>query len=412
MSQNNYCSWKNSLSTMYLVKIVLFLIVLAVVSADDSSVTCTEKYCDNYPGQTDPACPTLPSLCNKTNSDSGLFLLSPTPCNCCEFCIAYLNEGDTCSTGEKTSDSPTEICGPGLFCDPKTEKCVALTGTLCLDAQAKYDMDKDMGRVGDYQVRPNCDGDGYYVPYQCIPGGICYCVDKDGKRIFGSIDNNGRAEYDLPCTCSRKFDDMSYVIGRSLRPGEYLRCAQNGAYETLQCIDDKTCLCVDTIDGAATFSNAAPVEIYALSNNSLSCFNETVDREGKFYRRCEELYMNLTKEIEEIEDNYDIALAYELPDCTPDGNYAPVQEDHQYKYCVTPEGIRMSDYIVEKNSSNKELLADMNCKCAMATAIMSSVEKPSCLKNGNYDPKQCRRGSCYSVDENGNQIILTHPNRE
>ncbi|XP_044745391.1 uncharacterized protein LOC123307228 isoform X2 [Coccinella septempunctata] len=390
-------------STMQIIVGSLLLFMAVVTKADDSSIMCTESYCNKYPGQADPACPTLPSLCNKTKSDSGIFLPSPTPCNCCDFCIAYLS--DTCSTGEKTSDSPTEICGPGLYCDQTTEKCRKMTGTLCLNAQAKYDADKAVGKVGDYQVRPSCDGDGYYVPYQCIPGGICYCVDKDGNRIFGSIENNGRAEFDLPCTCSRNFNEMGNIVGRKLRPGEYFRCAQNGAYEPLQCIYDTTCLCVDTMDGAPTYKNAIPVEIYALSNDTLPCFNKTVNMEGKFFRRCEELHMNRTKEIEDKKEDYDKVLAYELPDCTPDGNYAPVQQNITHKYCMTPQGIPLTEYILEKIPSNAKLLSNMNCKCAMALRIMSSEEKPSCLKNGNYNPKQCRRGACYTVDEDGNQII-------
>lgn len=37
--------------------------------------------------------------------------------------------------------------------------------------------------------------------------------------------------------------------------------------------------------------------------------------------------MNKTKEIKDKRNDYDKVLAYELPNCTPDGNYAPVQED-------------------------------------------------------------------------------------
>lgn len=47
-----------------------------------------------------------------------------------------------------------------------------MIGTTCLKAQAQFDENKNAGKIGDYQVRPNCDADGSYVPYQCIPGGM------------------------------------------------------------------------------------------------------------------------------------------------------------------------------------------------------------------------------------------------
>ncbi|KAL3288374.1 hypothetical protein HHI36_002822 [Cryptolaemus montrouzieri] len=246
------------------------------VTAADNSILCTEDYCKNYPGPSDTPCPTLPSRCNKTDPESGIFLASPTPCNCCDFCIGYLNEGDSCSTGEETSDSPSEICGPKLYCDQATLKCRPMMETICTEAQMKYDQDKAQGKIGDYQIRPICDSNGDYVPYHCTPGGICYCVDKDGNRVFGSMDNNGKAAFELPCTCSRNHKEMSAVIGRELHPGEYFRCTQNGAYESLQCIDDQTCLCVDAIDGAPTYKDVAPVEIWAISATTLPCFNSSI----------------------------------------------------------------------------------------------------------------------------------------
>ncbi|KAL3288375.1 hypothetical protein HHI36_002823 [Cryptolaemus montrouzieri] len=111
------------------------------------------------------------------------------------------------------------------------------------------------------------------------------------------------------------------------------------------------------------------------------------------------------QEILQKKDDYDIVLSYKLPNCTLDGNYAPVQENLKSKFCSTPDGLPIPNFIVPKTTENEKLLDSMNCKCAMALRIMSSVEKPSCLQNGNYNSTQCRRGTCFNVDEDGNQVL-------
>ncbi|KAK9877536.1 hypothetical protein WA026_018644 [Henosepilachna vigintioctopunctata] len=384
---------------------LLTFIIWGVLADEKDSIYCTTDFCEKYPHAGEPPCSVIPPSCNITNSLSGIYLPSPTTCNCCEYCIGYLSEGQACATGKKTTDTPSTICGSGLYCDLDRETCRPISNTPCTKAQAEYDNRRKDGKMGDYEIRPKCDDNGDFVPYHCTPGGICYCVDKEGKRIFGSIANDGKGEYELPCDCSRNHKDMGLVMGRDLRPGEYLRCASNGAYEPLQCLDEKTCICVDEQDGTPAFDGMLPVEIWAIDRNTLSCFDPTKNVKGSFYRRCEEVYMNKSQEISDSKKDYDLVLAYELPNCTPDGNYAPVQEDHKYKFCSTPEGIPLIR--LEKKAENKKLRDEMNCKCAMARRLIKSNEKPSCLENGNYNPEQCRRGYCYTVDEDGNQIMST-----
>jgi len=44
--------------------------------------------------------------------------------------------------------------------------------------------------------------------------------------------------------------------------------------------------------------------------------------------------------------------------------------------------------------------------CARTRSLLESAgltELPTCCKNGNFEGMQCRRGSCYCVDRNGNQ---------
>lgn len=39
----------------------------------------------------------------------------------------------------------------------------------------------------------------------------------------------------------------------------------------------------------------------------------------------------------------------------------------------------------------------------------NSLELPECCPNGNYKPLACRRGQCYCVDEDGNQLGIEKP---
>lgn len=47
--------------------------------------------------------------------------------------------------------------------------------------------------------------------------------------------------------------------------------------------------------------------------------------------------------------------------------------------------------------------------CAKSRSLITLIEKPTCLQNGNYNPMQCRRGKCRCVDKNGNQNKLEVP---
>ena len=41
-----------------------------------------------------------------------------------------------------------------------------------------------------------------------------------------------------------------------------------------------------------------------------------------------------------------------------------------------------------------------------------ALEKPQCCQNGNFNPVQCRRGTCYCVDADGSQDVNKPENTE
>jgi hypothetical protein len=40
----------------------------------------------------------------------------------------------------------------------------------CFTAQRQFDKDREDGIVGFLAQRPECDADGMFAPYRCIPG--------------------------------------------------------------------------------------------------------------------------------------------------------------------------------------------------------------------------------------------------
>lgn len=43
----------------------------------------------------------------------------------------------------------------------------------------------DASKAGNVFV-PSCDANGAYMPTQCQAGGQCWCVDADGREVFGT----------------------------------------------------------------------------------------------------------------------------------------------------------------------------------------------------------------------------------
>ncbi|XP_056638366.1 uncharacterized protein LOC130446258 [Diorhabda sublineata] len=379
-------------------RIIIFFGIFGATLATEDSVLCTSDFCKGV------TCPELPERCKIQNSThNGQFLLQPSECNCCPYCLENLWEGEDCSIGDVSTGSPTTICGPGLACTPSNPESTDGTCqrmiTTCTQRQDDFDNKKANGTLGTMEVRQECDSEGEFVTYNCIPGQTCYCVNSTGSRIFGEIDYTSKPETQLFCKCSLKHYEATVIMGKQLGPGEYFRCAADGSYETVQCIDDK-CFCVDSYDGAPTYPAEKSVNITEVSKDTLKCYKK--EEPGIVYPACTEIYLKVAKEYESYkEKGYRAILGYQYPSCDLDGTYKAVQENSTHKFCVDKEGSIL--YTVDK-VVNATLAESMNCKCARANLIMTTFEKATCDENGNYSEKQCRRGKCRCVDYDGNQV--------
>nr|ACP18834.1 unknown [Chrysomela tremula] len=368
----------------------------------DESILCSPSICEGV------MCPTLPEKCKIQNAtNNGIFLPSPEACNCCQYCLENLNEGEECSIGFPAAPTPTTICGPGLTCKLTNgnlyDGICSRMSTPCMLSQDDYDYRKKYGpSIGSMEDRQECTDEGEFVSYRCIPGQTCYCVDIDGTRIFGESDFTSLSKVEMQCKCSRDYQQAKELIGRDLNPREHFRCNSKGDYDTIQCIGEQ-CLCTDALDGAPTYPNNPMVNIRNITNHTLECY-----KGDHYFKKCEEEYINILNEEDTYKEgnNYNMIIGYIFPNCDIDGTYKAVQENSTHKYCVDKEGNILTSL---NKVDNKALTDSMDCKCLRALSVMTTTEKPTCSENGNYTPMQCRRGVCRCVDSDGNQLCGKSP---
>ena len=95
-----------------------------------------------------------------------------------------------------------------------------LESSKCYTAQKQFDDQRQAGLIGHLMQRPECDGDGNFQPVRCIPGQTwvmeclvflgkllmscclsfsCYCVDEEGKRIFGEAVHTASIQISMRC---------------------------------------------------------------------------------------------------------------------------------------------------------------------------------------------------------------------
>ncbi|PSN37550.1 hypothetical protein C0J52_12554 [Blattella germanica] len=356
--------------------LLTFCYVFCLVSAEtegiDPSYLCSKEYCEEQITQT--PCEELPKKCNETNG--GIMMLDPSFCNCCDYCLQYLKEGDDCvsdGTGQPLYES---ICGPGLGCDSETRTCIALN-TPCMTEQVKFDQSREDGTWGFTQIRPLCDARGFYHPAHCIGTSICYCVNPDGERIFGEkIYSSPSVQETMNCECSlaaRKAELLAAEMGVHNQP---IHCLEDGSYDLLQCNDDM-CYCLDEETKIPDMEEGPILEINIMEEKP-QCFDTTVHTKGKYKRECEEKLQQMLLEIEMLKEDGITVIGQQLPDCQYDGRYNRVMvKDNETRWLMKQEGL---------------------------------TELPSCCDNGNFKQMQCRRGECYCVDCNGNQLGVDSSN--
>lgn len=371
--------------------LVLFALcfVCSIVIGEDPEATgdvrCYKNSCEKI------ECP------NVTCINGTLFNSPSYECGCCKQCILQLSKDQTC--GPELSDRE---CGPGLTCAPKDGKYFCMKkNTTCVQAQYEFDGRKQKGEVGMYEARPECDREGEYVAKKCTPGGSCYCIDKEGKRIFGEgLPDAVLAGETMDCQCSRDYEVAKQL--RALDTAAFFHCLPNGNYDKLQCIA-QACFCINPTDQSLASVNKEPIT----NVEDLPCFKEEI-HVNKYYRPCE-VERNQARQLRfQYSRNNVTVITIDLPICTPDGYYHPLRKSESRMYCANPHGEKIEDFEVGEDSASAKT---MNCNCARSRYWLDSskVSKPTCCKNGNFRPIQCRGGVCFCVNSNGDQVGLEVP---
>ncbi|KAG8179336.1 hypothetical protein JTE90_011600 [Oedothorax gibbosus] len=319
-----------------------------------------------------------------------------TTCGCCHWCVKALELDDHCDV-ESLSEIPTKECGPGLICDKKQSKCV-YANTECMKDQKKYD-ELEYSKLPFGKTRPECDDFGYYKPVVCINDVLCYCVNKQGKRIFGT-DVASKKDM-MHCNCSRDFDEFP----RSKSVDNFLRCLPNGNYGKLQCTG-KWCYCMQDVSQGAGYIAKANTTL-----ESLQCYDETLhnDYDPMLRSKCLQKRYKLQQEIKKYEDQTVTVIGVDLPECELDGSYAPVQCKNDRCYCVKKNGDKFGFSVSRKEAKG------MNCRCVRGNELlrgeknknknMKLFEKFQCLLNGNYKSTQNIGPVSITVSEMGYQIL-------
>ncbi|KAJ9595074.1 hypothetical protein L9F63_013639, partial [Diploptera punctata] len=275
--------------------------------------------------------------------------------------------------------------------------------TDCVMSQQVFDESQKQGTWGSTQMRPLCTARGEYFPAHCIGSSICYCVNPEGERIFGEAAYTGPAmQQSMTCECSLanwKADQLAKEMGIQNIP---IHCLEDGSYDLLQCIHNM-CRCLNS-DTKTPDEKAGVVLEMNLMEDNPQCFDAKIHEANKYKRTCEEKLEEALDEIELLKEEGITPMGTNLPNCQYDGRYDRVMINNTYKQCVDPDGNILEQYILTRTDTLSE---QMDCNCARTRWLLQRekhTELPTCCENGNFRKMQCRRGKCYCVDCNGNQI--------
>ncbi|XP_058794127.1 uncharacterized protein LOC131665904 isoform X2 [Phymastichus coffea] len=251
------------------------------------------------------------------------------------------------------------------------------------------------------EVRPQCDDDGFFKPYQCIPGSICYCRAPTGERLFGEMPYlDYEDEEKMSCGCSTN----AWKAQNTLDTRHQIivsRCTEIGSFDNLQCVigENAACLCVDPKTGSPMADTDIVLEKEIRENHPM-CFDPSKHTPGKYSTDCETNYNFYAMSVEANENQ---TTEMKEPFCQPDGKFLRIQLAGSKKICVDPDGKQIDDYEAEIDEPEEK---NMDCNCARARQLLANagvVELPDCCPNGNFQAWQCRRNDCFCVDNNGNQ---------
>ncbi|XP_026483785.2 uncharacterized protein LOC113391877 [Vanessa tameamea] len=387
---------------------ICFMLCSIYVNCD---ILCEQGFCKEHLNG-DNACSTPAPECDMNNAThSGLWLPSPTICNCCSFCLPLYKLGQPCSLGGSGNGITIGRCGDGLTCDNSTRTCIRMK-TKCHDAQDDYDARHARGETGAFENRPSCDEKGKFTSFHCVPSQTCFCQSEEGERLFGEVEYTGLF-MNMPCRCSQMAYKIQTLIAKDLPyPVFGMRCTADGNFNPVQCIDNR-CYCVNTITGERIAGPSVDLNTTHISelpcyDEKLDLFPKTADSEPPYeytmpcFDTVQERKDLIVKSIEEG-FNVEYFSTFGSISCLPDGTFGRMSiNSNGSKICVDERGEKLGNYEAPANTPQ---FNDMDCKCAHSTNVMTlSNEPPRCCKNGNFRPIQCHSGKCRCVDSDGRQV--------
>ncbi|GAB6026426.1 hypothetical protein CHUAL_012627 [Chamberlinius hualienensis] len=362
---------------------------------------CTSNYCDQNPCSVDINCE------KKNNSRT---IKNGGTCGCCDICILQLELGDPCNP--ELVAIPSSECGSGLTCS-QDGVCVKRNESQCINEQMEYDDLRNKGYIVPGKTRPKCDYWGYYDSVKCIAGSVCFCVSKEGERIFGT-DFVGH-ENNILCNCSRDANYLltslattkafSYGSENYTSPPPFAHCLPNGNYDPLQCVNSN-CFCLSKDLKLTSAISSETIK------ETLVCYDPRYHRE-EYIRGCEKV----RDEILLTMDNYTLYGAHiygvDVPNCDLDGSYAPVQCLGDKCFCADRfNGTQIGNYVMPRYSEEAH---SMSCHCARDTTYVTDPmlkKQYVCDSKGDYYPLQCQGSLCYCVNPDGTQTGAEVPWRD
>lgn len=358
-------------------------------------------------------CSLLLKPCPDLNCYDGRLIRNATICGCCHACVKSIEPDELCRTLQ-VSSLPLKECKVGTVCrevctvpDECKEKCVTVEKD-CIGNLTRFNEEMKGKELSRGIPKPSCDELGFYKPVQCKEGMLCYCANKNGKRIFGTAPYT--EEKNMDCNCSRTLDELKDYNIYDEDEAEFLRCTSNGDYDGPQCAKDE-CYCIDK-NGLQT-SQSIP------NNNgtikTLSCYSSR-RHEETFATKCLRAREKFIKQMTNATEYSFIILGLDRPRCDPDGSYSPKQCQGKYCYCVNKLGHKYYTgtppkqiYIHERYSVESE---EMLCNCLREKELLKTIldnkvtdvfATYECDVNGNYKKMQCSSAMCHCVDKHGFQ---------
>ncbi|XP_067093609.1 thyroglobulin [Osmerus mordax] len=214
-----------------------------------------------------------------------------------------------------------ELLYDRLMSHSKAALQLAAHSTLQFSWQSQQGVSEDRAvlRLGYQPYSPQCDARGDWLPTQCHTStGQCWCVDKEGEYIPGSLTSRPLKPLQCQTPCQRAaaqalLSDWTPSVSDITTPASYSpSCDAAGQFSVLQRggLDQAWCVTPETGD---TLQPADPIP-----TGELTCPSLCLLLRGAAGRR-------------------QVGLGYQ-PECRADGSFSPSQCDVTHCWCVSSDG--------------------------------------------------------------------------